>query len=51
MPETSFTNEQIMAQRLNDWGAQIEAMAEEYPILKDITKGLKRNQYPAALFV
>ncbi len=37
--------------QLNDWGAQIEAMAEEYPILKDITKGLKRNQYPAALFV
>ena len=30
--------------QLNDWGAQIEAMAEEYPILKDITKGLKRNQ-------
>ena len=37
--------------QLNDWGAQIEAMSEEYPILKDITKGLKRNQYPAALFV
>ena len=37
--------------QLNDWGAQIEAMAEDYPILKDITKGLKRNQYPAALFV
>ncbi len=51
VPETSFTNEQVMAQRLNDWGAQIEAMSEEYPILKDITKGLKRNQYPAALFV
>ena len=45
------TNEHAMAQRLWDWGAQIEAMAEDYPILKDITKGLKRNQYPAALFV
>ena len=34
-----------------DWGAEIEALAEEYPLIKDICKGLKRNQYPAALFV
>ena len=34
-----------------EWGAQIEALSEDYPIIKDITKGLKRNQYPAALFV
>ena len=34
-----------------DWGAQIEKLSEEFPLLKDITKGLKRNQYPAALFV
>ena len=34
-----------------EWGAEIEALAEEYPLIKDITKGLKRNQYPAALFV
>ena len=34
-----------------DWGAQIEALAENFPLLKDITKGLKRNQYPAAMFV
>ena len=34
-----------------EWGAEIEALAEEYPLLKDICKGLKRNQYPAALFV
>ena len=33
------------------WGAEIEALSEDYPIIKDITKGLKRNQYPAALFV
>ena len=32
-------------------GAEIEALSEEYPLLKDICKGLKRNQYPAALFV
>ena len=26
-------------------------LSEDYPIIKDITKGLKKNQYPAALFV
>ena len=34
-----------------DWGAQIEALFDDFPILKDICKGLKRNQYPAALIV
>jgi hypothetical protein len=34
-----------------DWGAQIEALMPDFPLLKDICKGLKRNQYPAALFV
>ena len=34
-----------------EWGAQIEELSQDYPILKDICKGLKRNQYPAALFV
>ena len=33
------------------WGAQIEALFPDFPILKDICKGLKRNQYPAAVFV
>ena len=33
------------------WGEQIEAMMEDYPQIRDICKGLKRNQYPAALFV
>jgi len=37
--------------QLDDWGAQIEALSEEFPLLKDICKGLKRNQYPAAMFV
>ena len=40
-----------MARWLWEWGAQIEAMFEDYPILQDICKGLKRNQYVAALFV
>ncbi len=33
------------------WGEQIERMFEYYPILKDVCKGLKPNQYAAALFV
>ena len=36
---------------LERWGEQIEEMMADYPILIDICKGLKRNQYPAALFV
>ena len=48
---TSPLCETSMAQWLWEWGAQIEAMSEDYPIIKDITKGLKKNQYPAALFV
>ena len=40
-----------MAQWLWDWGAQIDVLSEEFPLLKDICKGLKKNQYPAALFV
>ena len=34
-----------------EWGAEIEKLAEDFPIIRDICKGLKRNQYPAALFV
>ena len=34
-----------------EWGAQIEGLMQDYPLLKDICKGLKRNQYPAAMFV
>ena len=37
--------------QLNDWGEQIEVLSEDFPLLKDICKGLKRSQYPAALFV
>ena len=40
-----------MSRWLWEWGAEIEALAEEYPLIKDICKGLKKNQYPAALFV
>ena len=45
------TSEQNINQMLWEWGAQIEALMPEYPLLRDICKGLKRNQYPAAMFV
>ncbi len=45
------TARQDISRRLWEWGERIEAMMPEYPILRDICKGLKRNQYPAALFV
>ena len=48
---TVATSEQNINQMLWEWGAQIEELSKDYPLLKDITKGLKRNQYPAALFV
>ena len=37
--------------QMENWGSQIEKLSEHFPILKDICKGLKKNQYPAALFV
>ena len=40
-----------MDQWLWEWGEQIEALFDDYPLLKDICRGLKRNQYPAAIFV
>ena len=43
--------EREIDQWLWDWGEQIEALFDDFPLLKDICRGLKRNQYPAALFV
>ena len=40
-----------MSRRLWNWGEQIEALMPAFPLLSDICKGLKKNQYPAALFV
>ena len=34
-----------------EWGAQIEGLYEDFPLLRDICKGLKRNQFTAAVFV
>ena len=36
---------------LDQWGAEIEAMFEDFPVLRDVCAGLKRSQYPAAMFV
>ena len=49
--QTVTLKEDNMSQMLWDWGAQIETMFDDFPILKDICKGLKKNQYPAALVV
>jgi len=38
-------------QKLWLWGEQIEQLSEAYPLLKDVCKGLKRNQFTAAMFV
>ena len=46
-----MTKADDMARWLWDWGAQIEALMGDFPLLRDVCKGLKRNQYPAALFV
>ena len=43
--------EREIDQWLWDWGEQIEALFDDFPLLKDICRGLKRNQYAAALFV
>ena len=45
------TSEDDISRQLWEWGAQIEALFDDFPVLRDICKGLKRNQYPAALFV
>ena len=43
--------EENISRWLWEWGEQIETLSKDFPLLKDITKGLKKNQYPAALFV
>ena len=50
-PSLLCTSEQNIDNLLWDWGEKIEELSKDYPLLKDICKGLKRNQYPAALFV
>ena len=49
--QTATLKDDDMSRWLLEWGAQIEELSKDFPLLKDITKGLKKNQYPAALFV
>ena len=49
--QMATTAEDLLNSQLWRWGEQIEQLSEYYPVLKDICKGLKPNQYPAALFV
>ena len=37
--------------QLDAWGSEIESMFGDFPVLKDVCEGLKRSQYPAAMFV
>ena len=48
--DTSISEEEI-EKWLWDWGEKIEELFPYYPVLQDVCKGLKRNQYPAALVV
>ena len=41
----------ILNDMLDGWGKEIEAMFPDFPLLADVCSGLKRSQYPAALFV
>ena len=43
--------ENRMQKMLQGWGEEIETLFPEFPLLKDICEGLKKSQYPAALFV
>ena len=39
-----------MYAQLDAWGSEIETMFDDFPLLRDVCAGLKRPQYPAAVF-
>ena len=47
----SSIGEEDIEKWLWDWGEKIEELFPYYPAMADACKGLKRNQYPAALHV
>ena len=51
--ERSNHNSQFLTlnSQLDAWGSEIESMFGDFPVLKDVCEGLKRSQYPAAMFV
>ena len=50
-PSATTLKDDEMARWLWEWGEEIEGLMDEFPILRDVCKSLKPNQYPAALFV
>ena len=50
--QSSIVNSQFsMEEKLWKWGKEFEELSQYYPVLKDVTKGLKPNQYASAFFV
>jgi len=50
-PGPNDRSEDDISRWLWDWGEKIEEMAMDFPLLKDVCKGLKKNQFTAAMFV
>ena len=48
-PDPSYLGGE-MNRLLDQWGAEIEALFDDFPLLRDVCAGLKRPQYPAAVF-
>ena len=49
--EGGVTASTSIEKKLQQWGEEIEGMFDDFPLLRDICEGLKKSQYPAALFV
>ena len=49
--EKGTLNPNSLTKNLDDWGKEIESMFGDFPLLQDVCQGLKRSQYPAAVFV
>jgi len=49
--ESGKRKENTINSQLDAWGEEIEALSEDFPLLKDVCKGLKKNQFTAAMFV
>ena len=50
-PDPSKGRGALIESKLAEWGEEIEGLFEEFPLLRDVCAGLKKSQYPAALFV
>ena len=50
-PDPSKGKGEGIEPQLQKWGEEIEGMFDDFPLLRDVCEGLKKSQYPAALFV